>query len=222
MRQISWKRATLVAATAFALLSVTASPSHAATLPTWPTNPNWQALVPGPTSDNVRAAAVVRTHGSVTNASALTGQTTGSTTMTVTQGGSPAIIVLDYGKEVGGTPNVSVSAASPTTNNVRIATSESLRFLTTNTSTTLAASASAGATNVKVASVTPFYVGSPITVDTGTATETRTVTSIGTAGSTGTGVRFTPALSRSHSSGRTVTGIGTYTNDNGSQINLAV
>lgn len=50
------------------LLAVTALPGRAAAAPpTWPANPNWQAPVPAPTSDSVRAAAVTRTSGSVTN-----------------------------------------------------------------------------------------------------------------------------------------------------------
>ncbi len=38
--------------------------------------------------------------------------------------------------------------------------------------------------------------------------------------SAGTGITFGPALSDSHAAGATVTGVGTYTNDNGSQINF--
>jgi hypothetical protein len=68
-------------------------------LPTWPTNPNWQNLVPAPSSGDVRPVSVVRTHGSVTNAAALTTQGSGSTVLTATSG-SPAIVVLDFGKEV--------------------------------------------------------------------------------------------------------------------------
>ncbi|WP_203906193.1 carbohydrate-binding protein [Rhizocola hellebori] len=105
-----------------------ASPSVAA-LPTWPANPNWQSLVPGPSSDDVRPVSVVRTQGSVTNAAALV-QGTGTTVITVPSGGQPAAIVLDFGKEVGGTPYVTVSASTPASNTVRISTSEAIGFLT--------------------------------------------------------------------------------------------
>jgi alpha-galactosidase len=54
------------------------------------------------------------------------------------------------------------------------------------TSTTLFAPAAAGDTNVKVAGVSGFTVGGPITVDTGTAAEHATVTAVGTAGARGT------------------------------------
>ena len=50
--------------------------------------------------------------------------------MTVPSGGQPAAIVLDFGKEVGGTPYVTVSASTPSSNTVRISTSEALQFLT--------------------------------------------------------------------------------------------
>ena len=72
--------------------------SAAADLPTWPVNPNWHGLVPALSSGNVRPVSVVRTHGTVSNPGALTGQSSGSTTLTVPSGGSPAIDVLDFGK----------------------------------------------------------------------------------------------------------------------------
>jgi hypothetical protein len=53
--------------------------------------------------------------------------------MTVPSGGQPAAIVLDFGKEVGGTPYITVSASTPASNTVRVSTSEALRFLTTST-----------------------------------------------------------------------------------------
>ncbi|GIH02279.1 hypothetical protein Rhe02_03460 [Rhizocola hellebori] len=149
-------------------------------LPTWPENPDWQRLVPGPSNDDVKPVRIVRTHGAVTNAQALT-DGSGATVMTVEPGGQPAIIVLDYGQEMGGTPFAVVSASTPappaTTNNLRISTSEALPFLNTNTTTTLSREANAGAVNVKVAAATPFYVGSPIVL----GTETRTVTAVGSA-----------------------------------------
>ncbi len=216
------KRLSTFVATAILAVAASTVPAGAAiALPTWPENPDWHSLVPGPISDNVRPTAVVRTHGSVTNPGALTVQGTGSAVLAMTSGGPPAIAVLDYGKEVGGTPYIAVSSAasSPT---VRVWTSEALPFLTTNKTTTLSRAAGAGATNVRVASVAPFYVSSPITVGSGGSSETRTVTSVGTASSTGTGITFTPALARSHASGEAITGIGTYANDSGSAISFSI
>ena len=172
-------RKTMLGALLVAVLTVTASaaPATAVTgLPEWPTNPDWQSLVPGPSSDDVKPRDVVRTHGSVTNPGALTGGG-GQTVMTMEPGGTPAVVVLDYGQEVGGTPYVTVANSTPSSNTLRLSTSEALPFLTANQTTTLSRDTNAGDSNVKVASVVPFYVGSPITV----GGESRNVTAIGTA-----------------------------------------
>lgn len=105
--------------------------AEVAALPTWPANPNWQSLVLGPSSDDVRPVRVVRTVGTVSNAGVLVGQGSGSAWLTVRQGGSPAAIVLDFGKEVGGTPYIVVSGSTALSATVRISTSEALPFLTT-------------------------------------------------------------------------------------------
>jgi Bacterial alpha-L-rhamnosidase 6 hairpin glycosidase domain/Alpha-L-rhamnosidase N-terminal domain/Bacterial alpha-L-rhamnosidase concanavalin-like domain/Bacterial alpha-L-rhamnosidase C-terminal domain len=88
--------------------------------------------------------------------------------------------------------------------------------------TTLAAAAGAGDTNIKVASVgracnpggscvgtTSFIVGQTLLIDAGSGQEPVTVTSVGTAGATGTGVSFTPALTAAHIGGTTVRDSGT-------------
>jgi hypothetical protein len=131
--KMSTHRSTLRAVVAFitilaltwATLPAGAAPSQQAALPTWPTNPNWQALVPAPTSTNVKAGAINRTQGTVTNAAALLS----SGTATLTKSGSTnPVIVLDFGREVGGTPTITVSSTSSAT--IRISTSEALTFLT--------------------------------------------------------------------------------------------
>ncbi len=94
-------------------------------LPTWPTNPNWQSLVPAPTSATVKAVAVNRTQGTVSNAAALL--TSGTVTLT-NSGTTHAAVVLDYGKDVGGTPYITVSSTSTAT--IKISTSEALTYLT--------------------------------------------------------------------------------------------
>src|SRR3954447_10989758 len=76
--------------------------------------------------------------------------------------------------------------------------------VTVTTSTTLAAAAAAGATNVKVASVAGLFAGNTITIDsTGSSPETVTMTTVGAAGPTGSGVTFTPALAVAHAVGAT-------------------
>ncbi|WP_344947025.1 family 78 glycoside hydrolase catalytic domain [Sphaerisporangium flaviroseum] len=76
---------------------------------------------------------------------------------------------------------------------------------------TLTADAAAGATTVKPDSVTGYHIGGTINIDTGDGgdgLESRTITAIGTAGADGTGITFTPGLSKPHSAGATVTGSG--------------
>src|SRR3954452_19047384 len=60
--------------------------------------------------------------------------------------------------------------------------------------TTLSAAQAAGATNIKVGAVNVFDVGDQISV----GGETATVTAIGTAGASGTGITVTPALQTAH------------------------
>ena len=70
--------------------------------------------------------------------------------------------------------------------------------------TTLSAAQAVGATNLKVASVTVFGVGDQITVGTGAAAETATVTAVGTSGAAGSGLTIAPALTQAHASGQAV------------------
>jgi hypothetical protein len=109
-----------ILAFAWATLPAGAAPPQQAGLPTWPSNPNWQALVPGPTSDYVTAVSVRETAGNVTNANALI---SGGT---ATLSGSGATILLDFGQEVGGNPRITVSSGSGT---ITIYTSESYAFI---------------------------------------------------------------------------------------------
>ncbi|SCF06023.1 alpha-L-rhamnosidase [Micromonospora coriariae] len=76
---------------------------------------------------------------------------------------------------------------------------------------TVAADAAPDATVVKLDSVANYHVGGTINIDTGNggdSLESRTITAIGTAGADGTGISFTPGLSKPHSTGATVTGSG--------------
>ena len=60
-------------------------------------------------------------------------------------------------------------------------------------------------------SVADYHVGGTINVDTGDGgdnLESRTITAIGTAGVDGTGITFTPGLSKPHPAGAAVTGSG--------------
>jgi hypothetical protein len=67
--------------------------------------------------------------------------------------------------------------------------------------TTLAAASAAGATNVKVASVTNLVAGQPFFVDTGQSLEVGQITAVGTSGAAGTGVTLAAPLRFAHPSG---------------------
>ncbi|MGB2875138.1 MAG: hypothetical protein WBB76_06650 [Gaiellaceae bacterium] len=72
--------------------------------------------------------------------------------------------------------------------------------------TTLAAPASIGATNIKVASVAGLSPGQTIVIETGTANaELAVISNVGTAGPGGTGVDLTQGLTNAHASGKSVT-----------------
>lgn len=72
-------------------------------------------------------------------------------------------------------------------------------------STALAAASLAGATNIKYTSITGSLVADDyIAIDTGANIEVVQVTAVGTSGSGGTGITFTPALLLAHSNGTAV------------------
>src|SRR6266545_2465061 len=72
--------------------------------------------------------------------------------------------------------------------------------------TTLAAAAVAGATNIRVGSVSGFTVGMRITIDTGPSAESAVIAHVGTPGAGGTGIDLTTALANAHGNGVTVYG----------------
>ena len=75
--------------------------------------------------------------------------------------------------------------------------------------TNLSADASAGATNIKVRSVTGFAAGDKLTVGTPANREMVTITTVGTGGPTGTGMDFTPALAQAHGNAEGIVVSGT-------------
>ncbi len=75
--------------------------------------------------------------------------------------------------------------------------------------TNLSADATTGATNIKVRSVEAFAAGDKIIVGTPANRETVTISAVGTAGPSGTGIDVTPALARAHGDSETVVNPGT-------------
>jgi alpha-L-rhamnosidase len=91
--------------------TLTAADAATATTP-WPASPDWQSYVETPSSAAVCPTAVTSTSGSVSGAGNLLCGGSGGATLTLTSGGAAPVIVLDYGKNVGGQPYFSVSSES--------------------------------------------------------------------------------------------------------------
>jgi alpha-L-rhamnosidase len=109
----------------------TQTPAQTPAQSLWPASPDWQQYVETPTSRNIHPAAVVSTSGDVSDPAALThpgGGQVATLTRTASDTGATDI-VLDYGKDIGGLPEFTVSAesGSPT---LEAGYSEALEFLT--------------------------------------------------------------------------------------------
>lgn len=92
-------------------------PGSSTTPNPWPSNPNWQQYVQASASRDIYPTAVVSTAGNVTNAAGLTHPGSGQiTTLTWSGSGTAPSLVLDYGKDIGGLPQFTVTAetGSPT------------------------------------------------------------------------------------------------------------
>ena len=79
-----------------------------------PATTHWQSYDETPTSAKVCPTAVVGTTGTVSGAENLLCGGSGGATLTLAAGGTTPTIVLDYGRNVGGTPYFDVSAESGT------------------------------------------------------------------------------------------------------------
>ena len=174
----SWLAVPLVTVTALAT-GLAAPAAHA-----YPSHsPGWQSYLEQPSGSNVRPVSATVLSGSVANPRALTSDGHGTTSLTVTAGGPPAIVLLDYGVETEGTPYLSVKSASigGAAPAVSLEFSESLKYLRTPGSSTLAAAAAAGATSISVQPGTPrrpltFASGDTVTV--GSPAETGSIASV--------------------------------------------
>jgi hypothetical protein len=168
-----------VRAAMFALVAMVASVGASANAK--PAVPAWQSYVLGPSSPQV-APVRVEARGSVSHANSLVRRGPAATLTTVA-GGTPASVVLDFGKEVGGTPFINVAALKGTPA-LTLVTGEARQFLRRPAATTVAASASAGATQVTLASVANLEVGNTVTFGTGADAQTRTIAAFDTTAKT--------------------------------------
>lgn len=112
---------------------------------------------------------------------------------------------LDILRTVNAEAQFSVPEISPANMGIAIPGVQSATAVATDTSsgitTTLAAAASPGDTNVKVTAVASITVGMWFRIDTGSVKEIRQVDVVGTAGAGGTGISFRDPLQRAHATG---------------------
>ena len=209
----AWLAVPLVTVTALAV-GLGSPPAHADPY----RSSGWQSYLEQPSSTDVRPVSATVLSGSVANPRALTTDGHGTTSLTVTPGGPPAIVLLDYGVETEGTPYLSVksSAITGTAPAVSLAFSESLTYMRTPGSSTLATAAAAGATSISVqpgSSRSPLTFAGGDTVTVGSPTETDTVTSV-----SGATLTLKRPLDDAHPVGATVTSTpGAVTGDSAFQ-----
>src|ERR671923_100386 len=149
-------------------------------------SPAWKSYVLGDGASQTSPVRISSTSGAVTNAQGLVDPSKGPARLTWDGTGLAPLILLDYGREVGGLPFFDVGAVNPasgaTSVTLRSAYSEAREFLWTYGNATLSVPAAAGDTNIKVASTTGIAVGDGMRIDTGGTTESVTVTNVGTQG----------------------------------------
>jgi hypothetical protein len=147
---------------------------------------DWRSYVLGPPSAQVSPVAA-EPRGSVADASNLVTGHGQPATLTTVAGGTPASVVLDFGKDVAGTPFVDVTAVdgAPT---LTLVTGETRQFLRRPAATTVAVAAAAGATQVSLASAANLEAGNTITL----GADTRTIVAFDPTART---VSVDPALS---------------------------
>jgi alpha-L-rhamnosidase len=171
-----WGVAAVAAAVCVAVSPARADDAFTLSSAPIPASDAWRSHVLADDATTLKPVHATAT-GNVTDPQALvTG--TGTTTLTNVAGQAPPIVVLDYGKEVGGLPFFGVSSVTGTSVTMRAGYSEAAQYLLgAAPTTTLTSAAAAGDTNVKVASTTNFFAGSPATI----AGEPVTVTDVGSA-----------------------------------------
>ena len=128
---------------------------------------------------------------------------------TVTAVGKPGTQAYLGADAMAGDTNIKVTSVSDITagDNIRldidskdhgVETVTVTRVGTAATHTLLTTDASAGAKNIKVRNVNGFAVGDKLVIGTPANREAVTVSAVGTGGSAGTGLDFTPALAHAH------------------------
>ena len=121
----------------------------------------WQSYVLGPSTDAVKPVRA-EGRGQVGHPESLVHGRGRPTTLTTVARGTPASVLIDFGKDIAGTPYLDVARVSgPATLN--LVTGEARQFLRRPAATTTTAEAAAGARQVTVASTANLEVGNTVT-----------------------------------------------------------
>jgi hypothetical protein len=181
--------------TIVAAVVVATTPTAAAATPT----SAWHSYVLGPSSAQVTPVRV-ETRGTVSHPETLVKGRGKATTLTTTAGATPASVLLDFGKDIAGTPHIDVTAITGTPTLTLVA-GEARQYLRRPAATTVAVAAPTGATQVKTVSVANLEVGNTITFGTGDGAQTRTIVAFDAPTTT---VSVAPALSGDLAAGTVV------------------
>ncbi len=160
----------------------------------------WKSYVLGPSAPDVHPVRA-EGRGDVTHPESLLRPHGPATTLTTVAGRTPASVLLDFGKEVGGTPYLDLTrvTGSPT---VTLFTAEARQYIRTPAATTVSAAVPSGSAQIPLASAANLEAGNTITFTTaGSKPVTRTITAFDTTART---VTVTPALSADLPVGTTV------------------
>ena len=162
-------------------------------------NDDWHKYVLGPDRTVVRPL-VVEPRGAVANAEALLDSDHGIATLSTSQGGAAASVLLDFGREIGGTPYFDVASSTPGAQ-LSLVTGEAKQYIRQPGATTLTAAAAAGSTQVGVRSVSGLEAGHAITFGSGPTLQQATITAVDGVGLT---TSFSPALTQPLDAGAAV------------------
>jgi len=167
-----------------------AMPGQAAQTDSRPDISAWKSYVLGPSTHDVHPLRA-EGRGDVTHPQSLLCSNGPATTLTTKAGATPASILLDFGREVGGTPYLDLArvTGSPT---LTLVTAEARQYIRTPASTTVSAAAPSGSTQIPLTSAANLENGNTITFTAaGSNPVTRTITAFDTTART---VTVTPAL----------------------------
>ncbi|MFF5289743.1 alpha-L-rhamnosidase C-terminal domain-containing protein [Paractinoplanes globisporus] len=122
---------------------------------------SWRSYVLGPATSPVTAVRA-EGRGAVTHPESLVRGHGRTTTLTTTAGSTPASVLLDFGKDIAGTPYVDIAGVSGAAT-LQLVTGEARQYLRRPAATTTAADAAAGDVRITVASAVSLEIGNTIT-----------------------------------------------------------